>query len=94
VPIILVGCKNDLRPDPNTSEELNRSGKRSVSFKDVLTDPFTLLIFQAEMVAQKFGAKYLECSSLKNNGVRDVFMAASQAALCHRVEKKSRCIII
>ena len=55
--------------------------------------PSHLLIVQAVAVAQKFSAQYVECSSLKNDGVREAFEAASRAALHHPVPKKGTCII-
>lgn len=35
MPIILVGCKKDLRDDEKTVEELHQIGQKPVSFKEV-----------------------------------------------------------
>ncbi|CAO3650983.1 unnamed protein product [Cunninghamella blakesleeana] len=42
LPIVLVGCKKDLRNDPATIEELRRNSQRPVSFEEV---KFINLIF-------------------------------------------------
>ncbi|PVU86956.1 hypothetical protein BB560_005979 [Smittium megazygosporum] len=46
-------------------------------------------------VAQKIGAfQYLECSAKENDGVREVFEAATRAALQTKQKKKSRCLVL
>jgi len=61
IPVILVGCKADLR------------GGRGVSTR------------QGEQVATQIGARtYRECSALHNEGVDDVFEAATRAAMMVR----------
>ncbi|KAJ6021900.1 GTP-binding protein rhoA [Penicillium herquei] len=70
MPIILVGCKKDLRQDPGTIHAL-----RKMSQSPVTTE-------QAVNVARKIGAyKYFECSARSGEGVRGVFEAATRAAL-------------
>ncbi|KAF8752556.1 small GTPase superfamily Rho family [Rhizoctonia solani] len=70
LPIILVGCKKDLRRDPKTIEELRKTSQRP----------------QGMAVAQKIGARhYLECSAKSGEGVREVFQYATRAALLSRV---------
>ncbi|KAG8680309.1 GTP-binding protein Rho1, partial [Ceratobasidium sp. 395] len=57
IPIILVGCKKDLRYDPKTIEELRRSGEHPVTSEEAI------------QVAQKIGARqYLECSAKMGEG--------------------------
>jgi len=86
LPIILVGCKMDLRNDPRTIEELRRAGHKPVSFEE------------AASVAQKIGAtRYLECSAKEGKGVKAVFEHATRAALLSRggtKRHKSKCRIL
>jgi len=85
LPIILVGCKMDLRHDPKTMEELRRVNQKPVTAEQGLS------------VAQKIGAsKYLECSAKNNQGVREVFEAATRAALMVGKKKRTgnKCIIL
>ncbi|KAI8818108.1 GTP-binding protein rho1 [Fimicolochytrium jonesii] len=70
LPIILVGCKKDLRHDPKTIEELRKTHQSPVTPDE------------GHAVAQKISAwKYLECSARTNEGVREVFEHATRAAL-------------
>ncbi|KAG1447138.1 hypothetical protein G6F56_009356 [Rhizopus delemar] len=79
LPIVLVGCKKDLRNDPNTIEELRRNSQRPVSHEE------------GAAVAQKISAyKYYECSAKTGEGVRDVFQEATRAALMVNKKKKSK----
>ncbi|OLY85718.1 GTP-binding protein rhoA [Smittium mucronatum] len=83
LPIILVGCKKDLRRDPRVVDELARNGLQPVSTE------------QAMAVATKIGAyKYLECSAKENDGIREVFEAATRAALQTKTKKKRACLIL
>jgi Ras family protein A len=83
LPIILVGCKKDLREDPRTIEELKKTGQKPVSYEEGLT------------VAQKIGAyKYLECSAKKLDGVKEVFEHATRAALLAKTKRKKACIVL
>ncbi|PVI07930.1 putative GTP-binding protein rhoA [Periconia macrospinosa] len=87
LPIILVGCKKDLRFDQKTIEELHKTSQKPVTPE------------QAEDVRKKIGAqKYLECSAKTNEGVREVFEHATRAALATRgkqgKDKKHKCIVL
>lgn len=84
IPIILVGCKMDLRNDPKTIEELRRTSQRPVTPEE------------GSAVAQKIGAiKYLECSARTQEGVREVFEHATRAALMvNNPSKKKKCIVL
>merc|ERR1711936_378972 len=76
VPIVLVGNKKDLRNDPNTIKELAKQKQQPVSYSE------------GEQMASRIGAKsYLECSALTKEGVREVFEAATKAALQRRAKK-------
>jgi len=71
VPVLLVGCKADLRP-PNASN---------------VDDPDLPYVTRArgEAIAAEIGARvYKECSALKNMGVDDVFEAATRASMIVR----------
>lgn len=87
LPIILVGCKKDLRRDGRVIEELRKTSQRPVTPEEGMA------------VAQKIGAKhYLECSAKSGEGVREVFQYATRAALLSRPGKsgrgKNKCIVI
>ncbi|BDD60599.1 hypothetical protein MAP00_005716 [Monascus purpureus] len=86
LPIILVGCKMDLRHDPKTIEELHKTSQQPVTPE------------QGEEVRKKIQAyKYLECSARTNEGVREVFEAATRAALMRKSngpKKSHRCSIL
>jgi len=70
VPIILVGCKTDLRRGSETSDSLHAISQRSMT------------INHGSELAQRIGAKvYLECSARTGDGVREVFQAAARASL-------------
>jgi len=71
VPVILVGCTADLRPPPHQQR------------RDMPDDelPFVTRA-RAEAVAAAIGARtYKECSSMRNEGVDDVFEAATRASM-------------
>eukprot|EP00842_Homolaphlyctis_polyrhiza_P004410 jgi/Hompol1/4970/HPOL_004082-RA len=84
LPIILVGCKKDLRNDPRTIAELQKTQQSPVTPE------------QGKAVAQKIGAyRFLECSARQDDGVREVFEHATRAALMHRPSnRKSRCFLL
>ncbi|CAK7896539.1 GTP-binding protein Rho1p [[Candida] anglica] len=85
VPIILVGCKSDLRFDNNTIEQLRQQQQQPVTAAD------------GQAVAQKIGASnYLECSARTGEGVREVFAAATRASLRtkEKKEKKKKCVVL
>ncbi|KAK9712880.1 GTP-binding protein Rho1 [Basidiobolus ranarum] len=83
LPIILVGCKKDLRNDPRTIETLRKNDQAPVSSQDGMN------------VAQKIGAyKYLECSAKSGEAVREVFEHATRAALLTKTKKKKGCLVL
>ena len=70
VPVVLVGCKKDLRTDEETLGLLAADKKVPVSQED------------GEQMKTKIGAVgYHECSAKTKEGVREVFEAATRAAL-------------
>jgi len=87
LPIILVGCKKDLRRDGRTIENLKRAGSKPVTAEE------------GTAVAQKIGAtRYLECSAKTGEGVREVFEHATRCALTrigrHKTNKSKNCLIL
>ncbi|KAL4896459.1 GTP-binding protein rhoA [Aspergillus ambiguus] len=82
LPIILVGCKADMR-EPDMASELAKNNIVPVTTA------------QGQAVADKIGAfKFFECSARKNQGVREVFEAATRAACMKPGPKKHKCTIL
>lgn len=83
VPFLLIATKKDLRNDPATKAAMARD---------------KLEIIRTELgraMAEKVGAdSYLECSAKTREGVREVFDAATRAALSKRHKKKVLCAIL
>ncbi|KAH8824492.1 small GTPase Cdc42 [Flagelloscypha sp. PMI_526] len=79
-PVILVGCQKDLRTDLTVIERLERRGyQRPLAFDEGM------------LVAVKIGAvEYLECSSLTEDGVAEVFKAAISTALFQPVQRRRK----
>ncbi|KAM6965659.1 rho-related GTP-binding protein RhoF [Aplochiton taeniatus] len=70
VPIILVGCKSDLRKDKTLARKLWVSGQHSVTY------------IQGEETKSKIGAElYMECSAKCKENVHDIFREATKRAL-------------
>jgi GTPase SAR1 family protein len=82
VPILLVGCKTDLR-STNSGQE----GSATVSSKQG---------YAAAAVIGAF--KYMECSSTTGEGVRDIALAAVEIATSWyprpRYLREPRCIVV
>lgn len=89
VPIILIGCKTDLRKDKEKTRKL----------KALDLEPITYL--QGEQIQKQMNADvYLECSAKYRENVEDIFREATKRALAARAKarhlrkKKKRCIIL
>jgi len=84
VPILLVGTKSDLRKDQNTLNQLKSRGQGMVSTEG------------ANNMAKEVGAtKYLECSALTQEGLKQVFDDAIRAAMAPKNKKKgSKCNLL
>jgi small GTP-binding protein len=69
IPVLLVGCKSDLRPPADSQHAAGSFVSRA----------------QAERVAQQIGARaYKECSALRIEGVDDVFEVATRLSMLMR----------
>lgn len=79
LPVILVGCKTDLRQDNRTLELLSKTGEQPVTLSKGIS------------MARSIGAyKYVECSAKQNVDVQEVFDAAIRSS----IKKKSMCNIM
>ena len=84
VPVLLVGTKRDLRSDLETVKKLKEQSL-------VPTTPQ-----QGTYLAKQVGAvKYLECSALMQDGVREVFLEAIRAVLYPATKKNTKkCVLL
>ena len=84
-PILLVGTKEDLRDDPEVVSQLTMRDLSPITYRQGLE------------CARDIGAvKYMECSSLTDKGVQEVFVEAARAALRIREEARQdsrKCIL-
>jgi Ras-related C3 botulinum toxin substrate 1 len=79
VPILLVGTKSDLRKDDQTKQQLKSRGQSMVELE------------AANKQAKEVGAaKYLECSALTQEGLKQVFDDAIRAATAPKEGKKKK----
>jgi len=71
VPILLIGLKKDLRHDSEEIQRLMQKSKQSpVSYEE------------GRLMSEKIGAAgYFECSARTKEGIREVFEAATRAAI-------------
>ncbi|KAJ3263689.1 GTP-binding protein Rho1 [Chytriomyces hyalinus] len=77
VPFLLIGCKTDLRQNPETIAQLAAQGKTPITY------------VQGVSMAQRIGAwRYMECSAMLNEGVSDVFEYSTRAA-CWQMNQTS-----
>ncbi|KAJ3412200.1 GTP-binding protein Rho1 [Chytridiales sp. JEL 0842] len=86
LPVMLVGCKKDLRFDPNVLAELARQGRSPVTFD------------QGVAMARRVNAyRYVECSAKTGEGVNEVFENATRACMMHQakpVKKSKKCKLL
>mmetsp|Transcript_44779 Transcript_44779/g.112885 ORF Transcript_44779/g.112885 Transcript_44779/m.112885 type:complete len:203 (-) Transcript_44779:144-752(-) len=92
VPIILVGTKIDLREDSDTLEDLSKAGKKPITPEEA-----------EEMVKELGLLKYLECSALTREGLKNVFDEALTSVVCqapktkagdNKPKKKFACVLL
>lgn len=70
VPILLVGTKSDLRNDPETQRKLKEQNQSPVTHQQ-----------GAALSRQIQAVRYMECSALNQDGIKDVFAEAVRAFL-------------
>ncbi|KAG8832113.1 GTP-binding protein Rho1 [Serendipita sp. 399] len=79
-PVILVGCKKDVRTDPEELERMYRCGS-----------PEPVSVEMGRKVARRVGAAvYLECSAKTGEGVDEVFHHAARLLLLDPSRKISK----
>ena len=86
VPFILVGTKLDLRTNQDTLKQLE--AKRQVPIKREQGE---------QLCAELKGSKYLECSALTQEGLKQVFDEAIRCVLTNQSAskpKKSKCLLL
>lgn len=86
-PIILVGCKNDLRYMYRDEAYLSLCRDRSPFFRP-LRESDLLRPEQGRLLAKEIGAAYYETSVLTNFGVGEVFSNVIRAALLSRKQQR------
>lgn len=83
VPFILVGCKRDMRHDPNTIAALQKMGQKPVSEEE------------GKAVAMKIMAhSYIECSAKARDNVHEVFETATRASLTAKKRAGKGCMLL
>ncbi|XP_059214707.1 rho-related GTP-binding protein RhoF [Centropristis striata] len=87
-PVILIGCKTDLRKDKECARKL----------KALAQDPITYI--QGEETRQQMNAElYLECSAKYQENVEDIFREATKRTLAFnkkqkKHKRKKQCVIL
>uniref|UniRef100_A0A8D2AUW4 Ras homolog family member D n=1 Tax=Sciurus vulgaris TaxID=55149 RepID=A0A8D2AUW4_SCIVU len=89
VPVIVVGCKTDLRKDKALVNKLRKTGSEPVTYH------------RGQEMARSVGAVvYLECSARLHDNVHSVFQEAAEVALSSRSRNfwrrmtQSFCVVI
>ncbi|XP_059819518.1 rho-related GTP-binding protein RhoG [Hypanus sabinus] len=84
VPMLLVGTKKDLRSDPETIRKLKEQSLAPISQH------------QGSGLAKQIQAvKYLECSALNQDGIKDVFAEAVRAVINPTpIKTKKSCVLL
>ena len=84
-PLILVGCKKDLRNDPQVISELAMTKEKPISFHA-----------GAKLAADVEADAYMECSAKTREGVQDLFIHAARLSLRKpaRIRPRHRCLLL
>lgn len=83
VPILLVGTKSDLRDDQDVLEKLREQNQTTVTQQQGTT-----------MARQIKAVKYLECASINQHGLNEVFDEAVRASISHSTTTKKPCVLL
>uniref|UniRef100_A0A8C3BEL3 Rho-related GTP-binding protein RhoG n=1 Tax=Cairina moschata TaxID=8855 RepID=A0A8C3BEL3_CAIMO len=84
VPILLVGTKKDLRNNPETMKKLKEQNQAPITTQQGIS-----------LSKQIHAVKYLECSALNQEGIKDVFTEAVRAVLNPTPAKpKKPCVLL
>lgn len=84
VPILLLGTKKDLRGDVETVEKLKEQGLAPITHQ------------QGNILAKQIGAvRYMECSALQQENIREVFEEAARVGLLPAPKKScKKCVLL
>lgn len=85
-PVILVGCKKDLRTDPQVINELAMIKEKPISFEA-----------GAKLAARMEADAYIECSAKTREGVQDLFIHAARLTLRKPAKNRPhqhRCLVL
>uniref|UniRef100_A0A3B4ZJP6 Ras homolog family member G n=1 Tax=Stegastes partitus TaxID=144197 RepID=A0A3B4ZJP6_9TELE len=83
VPLLLVGTKSDLRDNQEVLETLKQQHQSTVTLQE-----------GTEMANQIKAVKYLECASINQEGLDEVFDEAVLAFLSHSRITKKPCVLL
>ncbi|GAB5357168.1 hypothetical protein AAMO2058_000350800 [Amorphochlora amoebiformis] len=81
-PMVLVGTKADIREDKGTIAKIQAKGG------DIIT------VHEGQTLADELGCKYVECSSLTQDGLKTVFDTAIRLARKPAKKKRKMCTIL
>ncbi|XP_074774670.1 rho-related GTP-binding protein RhoD [Athene noctua] len=81
IPVLLVGCKTDLRQDQCVLLKLQQARQDPISYQQA-----------SAMARQIHAVSYLECSAKYQENIRNIFVEACRAALsaAHRRQRRKR----
>lgn len=88
VPVILIGCKTDLRKDKECARKLKAMNQVPITYT------------QGEEIRQQMNAElYLECSAKYQENVEDIFREATKRALAfnkkrRNYKRKKKCVVL
>ncbi|XP_038155108.1 rho-related GTP-binding protein RhoG-like isoform X2 [Cyprinodon tularosa] len=84
VPILLLGTKKDLRGDEETVKMLKEQGMTVCTYQ------------QGDILAKQIRAvKYMECSALQQENIREVFEEAARAVLFPQSKRNcNKCVLL
>ncbi|XP_014916589.1 rho-related GTP-binding protein RhoG-like [Poecilia latipinna] len=84
VPVLLLGTKSDLRGDEETVKKLKEQGLAPTTHQ------------QGDVLAEQIGAaKYMECSALQQENMREVFEEAARVVLFPAPKKNCiKCVLL